>query len=66
MVEMLTLTHDQRGLLEYLASRVHELSIAATDANSTQAAQAFHAEAAVLRTIRAAIVSRFEVVEASL
>ncbi len=61
---MLTLTHDQRGLLEYLANRVHELSIAATTAPDQTVA--LQAEADELRAIRARIVSRFEAAEAAL
>lgn len=63
-LDMLTLTHDQRGLLEYLASRVHELSIAATGAGDTQS-QELLAEATELQAIRAKIVSRFESADAA-
>ncbi len=62
---MLTLTHDQKGLLEYLTTRVHELSMAATEAAGARA-DALRAEADELRTIRAKIVSRFEAADAAL
>jgi len=62
---MLMLTHDQKGLLEYLSTRVHELSIAATETAGARA-EALRAEADELRTIRTQIVSRFEAADAAL
>ena len=61
---MLTLTHDQRGLLDYLATRVHELAMAANDKGPE--AQALLGEADELRAIRAGIIRRFEAADAAL
>ena len=62
---MLNLTHDQRGLLDYLADSVRELVASARDSVG-DAASALMAEAEELTAIRAGIVSRTRATEPEL
>lgn len=59
---MLTLSQDQRGLLDYLAEAVHELSIAASAGTGTRA-EALMREAEELTALRAALVARAHTAE---
>jgi hypothetical protein len=61
---MLTLTLDQRGLLDFLAEQVHELSAAAFDSVGIAALELM-AEAEELTALRARLVERAHAVEAS-
>lgn len=54
---MLNLSHDQRGLLDYLAERVREL-VAAAHTSTGIAASHLMAEAEELTALRAGIVDR--------
>jgi hypothetical protein len=60
---MLTLTHDQRGLLDYLADQVHVLAAAARDADDVQAVRRLIGEAEELMAIRSSIIARHHVAE---
>lgn len=62
---MLTLTHDQRGLLDYLAHQVHELARAANDSVGIEAKELL-AEAEELRAIRKGMIERFEIADSAL
>ncbi len=62
---MLILTHDQRGLLDYLADQVRELVTAAGESVGDTASNLM-AEAEELTAIRAAIVNRTRVPEPEL
>jgi hypothetical protein len=55
---MLNLSHDQRGLLDYLADRVREL-VAAANAAGGAVASNLLAEAEELTALRAGIVDRY-------
>lgn len=59
---MLTLSQDQRGLLEYLADKVHELTITASTAAGASADDLM-LEAEELAAIRKAIIARAQVAE---
>jgi len=61
---MLTLTDDQRGLLDYLAEQVHELSATAHVVGGERASNLM-AEAEELTSIRARIITRAHGVEAA-
>ena len=61
-VFMLTLSQDQSGLLEYLAEKVHELTITARAAAGTRADDLM-LEAEELTAIRKAIIARAQVAE---
>ena len=54
---MLTLTHDQRGLLDYLADKVHELTASAGKTTGIEAADLM-LEAEELTAIRGRIIDR--------
>jgi hypothetical protein len=58
---MLNLTHDQRGLLDYLANQVRDLVAAANTAGAH--ASVLMAEAEELTALRAGIVDRYRASE---
>ena len=62
---MLNLSHDQRGLLDYLADRVRELVIASGEVAGTEASLLM-SEAEELTALRAGIVNRFRDADAQL
>lgn len=62
---MLNLSHDQRGLLDYLADRVRELVIAAGEVAGAEASRLM-SEAEELTALRAGIVNRCRDAEAQL
>jgi len=59
---MLTLTQDQRGLLDFLAERVHELSAAASESVGAEASELM-AEAEEMTALRARLVVRARAAE---
>ena len=61
----LNLSHDQRGLLDYLADRVRELVIASGEVAGTEASLLM-SEAEELTALRAGIVNRFRDADAQL
>jgi hypothetical protein len=62
---ILNLSHDQRGLLDYLADRVRELVIASGEVAGTEASLLM-SEAEELTALRAGIVNRFRDADAQL
>ena len=62
---MLNLSHDQRGLLDYLADRVRELVIASGEVAGTEASLLM-SEAEELTSLHAGIVNRFRDADAQL
>jgi len=62
---MLNLSHDQRGLLDYLAERVREL-VATAHTTSGTVASSLMAEAEELTALRAGIVDRYRDADAQL
>jgi hypothetical protein len=62
---MLNLSHEQRGLLDYLAERVREL-VATAHTTSGTVASSLMAEAEELTALRAGIVDRYRDADAQL
>lgn len=62
---ILNLSHDQRGLLDYLADRVRELVIASGEVAGTEASLLM-SEAEELTSLHAGIVNRFRDADAQL
>ena len=59
---MLTLTHEQRRLLDYLADKVHELTASATGTTGIESADLMM-EAEELTAIRGSIIERAHTAE---
>jgi len=59
---MLTLTDDQRGLIDYLADKVHELTASATGTTGVEATDLMR-EAQELTAIRGSIIDRAHAAE---